>query len=107
MRTIIDRMGQCLRAGNIYEVVELDIEFHRYICSSDPNSRLNDHWQSLNSLHGALMSSRLAYYNYDPPTVIGLHHELCHILAQRDPDRAEAAVRLHYMGTRWEDDGAD
>jgi DNA-binding GntR family transcriptional regulator len=107
MQALSARMGQCLIAGNVYDVVELDIEFHRYICFSDPNSRLNEHWKSLNSLHGALMSSRLAYYNYDPVTVVGLHDELCSILAQRDPDRAEAAVRLHYMGTRWEEDEGD
>jgi DNA-binding GntR family transcriptional regulator len=107
MQALSVRMGHCLTSGNIYDVVELDIEFHRYICSSDPNSRLNEHWESLNSLHGALMSSRLAFYNYDPTTVVGLHDELCAILAQRDPDRAEAAARLHYMGTRWEDDGED
>jgi DNA-binding GntR family transcriptional regulator len=104
MHGLGEEMGIALRAGNIVQVVELDIEFHTFICTSDPNERLNMHWASLNASHGALMSSRLAHYNYNPITVIDLHNHLCDELATRDPDRAEAAVRVHYMGTRWEDD---
>jgi DNA-binding GntR family transcriptional regulator len=104
MRQIGDEMGESLRRGDIYRVVELDIEFHTFICRSDPNERLNMQWASLNASHGALMSSRLAHYNYNPLTVIDLHEQLCDVLAVRDPDRAQEAVRVHYMGTRWEDD---
>jgi DNA-binding FadR family transcriptional regulator len=104
MRKLGKRMGECLRRGNIYEVVELDIAFHAAICQSDPNVRLQESWQALNALHGALMSTRLAHYNYDPITVVRLHDELCDVLATRDPDAAEQAVRLHYLGARWEDD---
>lgn len=104
MRDLSRRMGECLDGGNIYEVVELDIAFHTFICQSDVNVRLQEYWQALNALHGALMSSRLAYYNYDPVTVVGLHNDLCSVLATRDPDAAEQAIRLHYLGTKWEDD---
>jgi GntR family transcriptional regulator, rspAB operon transcriptional repressor len=104
MRDLGRRMGECLTSGNIYEVVELDIAFHSFICQSDVNVRLQEYWQALNALHGALMSSRLAHYNYDPVTVVGLHEELCSVLATRDPEAAEQAVRLHYVGARWEDD---
>jgi DNA-binding GntR family transcriptional regulator len=104
MRDLGTEMGEALTGGNIYKVVELDIAFHASICQSDPNTRLLEYWQTLNALHGALMSSRLAYYNYDPVTVVGLHDQLCDVLAMRDPDAAEEAVRLHYLGTRWEDD---
>jgi GntR family transcriptional regulator, rspAB operon transcriptional repressor len=104
MRALGRRMGECLDGGDIYEVVELDIAFHSVICESDDNVRLHEYWRSLNALHGALMSSRLAYYNYDPATVVGLHNELCSVLATRDPDAAEQAVRLHYLGTHWEDE---
>lgn len=104
MREIGVEMGESLRKGDIYRVVELDIEFHTFICRSDPNQRLNTQWTSLNASHGALMSSRLAHYNYNPLTVIDLHEQLCDVLAIRDPDRAQEAVRVHYMGTRWEDD---
>ena len=104
MRDISDKMGACLRQGDVYSVVTLDIEFHTRICQSDPNQRLFVQWSSLNASHGALMSSRLAHYNYNPVTVTALHSQLCDVLASRDPDEAERAVRLHYMGTRWEDD---
>jgi DNA-binding GntR family transcriptional regulator len=104
MHGLGEEMGTALRAGNIVQVVELDIEFHTFICASDPNERLNMHWASLNASHGALMSSRLVHYNYNPITVIDLHIHLCDELATRDPDRAEAAVRAHYMGARWEGD---
>jgi DNA-binding GntR family transcriptional regulator len=104
MRAIGSRMGEALRQGDIVRVVELDIAFHTLICASDPNQRLSMHWASLNASHGALMSSRLAHYNYNPLTVIDLHNHLCDELSTRDPDLAQEAVRVHYMGTRWEDD---
>lgn len=103
MRGLADAMGTALQAGDIYRVVELDLEYHGIIARGDPNERLHRHWTSLSSSHGALMSSRLAFYNYDPKTVVGLHHDLCDVLASHDPDRAEQAVRLHYMGTRWDE----
>ena len=66
MRAISDEMGACLRRGDAYTVVTLDIEYHTLICRSDPNQRLFMQWSSLNSSHGALMTSRLAHYNYNP-----------------------------------------
>ena len=104
MREIGDQMGACLRSGDVYNVVALDIEFHTFICRSDPNQRLFMHWSSLNAFHGALMASRLAHYNYNPVAVPALHAQLCDVLGAEDPDQAERAVRLHYIGTRWEDD---
>lgn len=104
MRAISDEMGACLRRGDAYSVVALDIEFHTFICRSDPNQRLYMQWSSLNASHGALMSSRLAHYNYNPLTVTALHTQLCDVLAAGSANEAEQAVRLHYMGTRWEDD---
>jgi DNA-binding GntR family transcriptional regulator len=107
MRAIGEEMGVCLRRRDAYTVVMLDIEFHTLICRSDPNQRLLRQWSSLNAFHGALMTSRLAHYNYDPVAVSTLHAQLCDVLAVGDPDAAEQAVRLHYMGTRWEDDDED
>ena len=104
MRALSDEMGECLRRRDAYTVVTLDIEYHTLICRSDPNQRLFSQWSSLNASHGALMTSRLAHYKYDPVTVTALHAQLCEVLAAGDPDAAEQAVRLHYMGTRWEDD---
>lgn len=104
MREIGAEIGACLREGDAYSVVTLDIEFHTLICRSDPNQRLFMQWSSLNASHAALMSSRLAHYNYDPVTISALHTQLCDVLAARDSDEAERAVRLHYLGTRWEDD---
>lgn len=104
MRAIGDEMGACLRQGDAYSVVALDIEYHMLICRSDPNQRLFMQWSSLNSSHGALMTARLAHYNYNPLTIAALHNELCDVLATGDPDAAEQAIRLHYLGTRWDDD---
>jgi len=104
MRAIANEMGACLRKGDVYSVVTLDIEYHTLICRGDPNGRLFAQWSSLNASHGALMVSRLAYHNYNPVAVTALHAELCDVLAARDPDAAERAVRFHYMGLRWEGD---
>ena len=104
MREISDEIGACLRRRDVYSVVALDIEFHTFICQSDPNQRLFMQWSSLNASHGALMASRLAHYHYNPVTVSALHTQLCDVLAAGNADEAEQAVRLHYMGVQWEDD---
>jgi DNA-binding GntR family transcriptional regulator len=106
MRSICDEMAECLAEGDIYGVVTLDIEFHTFICESDPNQRLLTFWSSLNASHGALISSRLAHHGYAPATFAGLHIEIHDVLARRNPDEAERAIRLHYMGTDWSEDQA-
>jgi DNA-binding GntR family transcriptional regulator len=104
MRSICDEMAECLAGGDVYGVVTLDIEFHSFICESDPNQRLLTFWSSLNASHGALISSRLEHHKYAPAVFAGLHSEIHDVLARGNPDEAERAIRLHYMGTDWSDD---
>ncbi len=105
MRALCTEMGDRLRAGDVLGLVEADIGFHRFICESDANEQLREHWYSLNALHGALMSTHLAYYTYDPEGVAAMHENLCDVLAERDPDLAELSIRLHYVRARGADDG--
>lgn len=97
MRCMSDEMGANVERGDVYRVMELDIEFHSLICQSEDNAYLLERWQSLDALHGALLASRLAYYNYDPLGVIRRHRDLVDTLVRRDPDLAEEAVRTHYI----------
>ena len=103
MRGICDEMAICLEQGDIYAVATLDIEFHGMICRADPNQRLFTSWSSLNTLHGALISSRVGIHHYEPSVFAGLHSSLCEVLEGGDPDEAERAIRLHYLGTDWKD----
>lgn len=105
MRALCVQMGERLRAGDVLGLVEADVEFHRFICESDPNEPLREHWRSLNALHGALMSTHLAYYTYDPEGVAAMHDNLCDVLAEGDPDLAEQSIRLHYVRARGAGDG--
>jgi DNA-binding GntR family transcriptional regulator len=105
MRALCADMGERLRAGDVLGLVAADIAFHRVICEADANEQLREHWQSLNALHGALMSTHLAYYTYDPEGVAAMHDNLCDVLAERNPDLAEQSVRLHYMRVRGAGDG--
>lgn len=97
MRAISRRMGDSVRQGDVYAVVELDIELHTRICCCEPNEFLRERWKSLDALHGALLASRLAYYDYDPVGLVQRHLDLVAALARRDPDAAEEAVRAHYI----------
>lgn len=97
MRSISDQMGLSVGKGDVYHVMELDIELHTLICHCEDNGYLLERWQSLNALHGALLASRLAYYNYDPVGVVRRHRALIDTLAARDPDEAEEAIRRHYI----------
>lgn len=97
MRSISGQMGMSVSKGDVYHVMELDIKLHTLICHCEDNGYLLERWQSLNALHGALLASRLAYYNYDPVGVVRRHRVLVDTLATRDPDRAEEAVRRHYI----------
>lgn len=103
MRCICDEMATCLAQGDIYDVAALDIEFHAMICRADPNQRLFASWSALNSLHGALISSRVGIHHYEPAVFAGIHLEICAVLERGDPDEAERAIRLHYLGTVWKD----
>jgi DNA-binding GntR family transcriptional regulator len=100
MRDVARQMGTCLGTGDMYGLAEADVAFHQSICECTSNVLLSEHWQSLNALHGALMASHLAYYNYDPKDVTAMHEHLCDVLALRDADEAEQAVRLHYVRAR-------
>ncbi|HZU13995.1 MAG TPA: GntR family transcriptional regulator [Chloroflexota bacterium] len=97
MRALSREMGDLVRSGDVYGVAERDIEFHSLILRGDTNAYLRERWDSLNALHGALLASRLAYYDYDPAGVIERHLDLVGALARRDPDVAEHAVRGHYI----------
>ncbi|MGH2389645.1 MAG: GntR family transcriptional regulator [Chloroflexota bacterium] len=103
MRDICDEMAVCLEQGDIYGVATLDIEFHGMICRADPNQRLFSSWSSLNTLHGALISSRVGIHHYEPAAFAALHTSLCDVLEGGDPDQAERAIRLHYLGADWKD----
>jgi DNA-binding GntR family transcriptional regulator len=97
MRAMADEMGASVQRGDVYGVMELDIELHSLICRCEDNPYLLERWESLNALHGALLASRLAYYNYEPLGVVHRHRTLVDTLALRDPDRAEEAIRIHYI----------
>jgi len=97
MRDIGREMGGAVRRGDVYRVVELDIDLHSRMFRCNRNEYLYERWQSLDALHGALLASRLAYYDYDPVGVVQRHHDLVDALARRDPDLAERAIRAHYI----------
>lgn len=97
MRRQARQMGESVARGDVYHVMELDINLHSLICRCDHNVYLCERWHSLNALHGALLASRLAYYNHDPVGIVHRHLALIDALATGDPDCAEAAVRAHYI----------
>jgi|SRR5579884_562113 len=103
MRELGRLMGEAIRDRDILRLVEFDIAFHSLICENGPNHRLLQLWRQLNSLHAALMASRMAHYHYDWELVVQLHEDLCDVLARRDPDAAERAVREHYTVREWEE----
>lgn len=105
MRALCGDMSERLSRGDVVGLVEADVAFHRSICESDPNMQLRANWQALNALHGALMTTHLAYYTYDPEGVAAMHDNLCDVLTRRDPDLAEQAIRLHYVRARGAGDG--
>lgn len=96
LRPMAQAMGGAVRDGDLLRLVELDIAFHTQICEQTPNSRLILQWKQLNSLHAAVLVSRLAHYDYDWQLITDLHLQLCDVLGHRDPDEAESAIREHY-----------
>jgi DNA-binding GntR family transcriptional regulator len=104
MRAISHQMGESVRSGDVYRVAELDIDLHSRIFACNTNEYLYERWQSLNALHGALLSTRLAYYDYDPVGVVQRHLDLIDALSRRDPDAAEDAIRAHYIAPFIPDD---
>jgi DNA-binding GntR family transcriptional regulator len=96
-------MGTALEAGDVFRVVELDIAFHELIASRGQNRRVYELWSVLNSQVGALLSSTVEFRRMTPEQVVLRHELLCKALKQKDPDRAERAVRSHYVDV-WPDE---
>ena len=103
MRGLAQQMGEFIREGDLLKLVEIDIAFHSLICEHGPNRRLLQLWRQLNSLHAAVLASRLAHYHYDWRLVVQLHEDLCDVLAAKEPDAVERAVREHYAVREWEE----
>jgi DNA-binding GntR family transcriptional regulator len=99
MRRLAEQMGAAVREGDVFHTAELDTAFHSIICRSQSNRRLYQLWSTLNAQNAALISSRLAFHQYDWQTVADLHLTLCAVLEREDPDAAEEAIRDHYIGT--------
>jgi DNA-binding GntR family transcriptional regulator len=89
----IDAMRRAADAGDLHAIVEHDVRFHRLIVEASGNRTLLDVWRSLR-VEARTAITALAT-GIDHHRIAEMHEPVLRALADRDPERAGRALRLH------------
>lgn len=96
IRRWLDQMETDLRKGQLGE--EADFRFHLAIAESTHNSLMLHFMHTISDgLRQVMIASRQRLYQMDgmPEVLLEEHRRIYEAIAERDPDRASAEMRLH------------
>lgn len=92
---LVDQMKTASAAKDRRALSQLDVKFHRLICSTSNHERLIRTWDSMSNQIG-LLSRQVLGTQYDDLTDVAARHQLLiDVLRQEDPAVATAAIRDH------------
>jgi DNA-binding GntR family transcriptional regulator len=99
LKTIVDKMKQVSQNGDVEEIIDADIEFHRTICELSGNLRLLEAWLNLSHQLKAFIGLEDQLYDDDTPeTTLGLHYPVFEAIINSD---SKLSVKLmHAVITR-------
>lgn len=95
LQTALDALGAA--TGSIHDMVEVDLEFHRTLCTLTGNTALLRSWEGIaGSIRMSIMfaGADRALSNMSVPR----HQMIVDAVAAGDPDRARVAVEDHMRG---------
>ena len=95
LQAALDALGAA--TGSIHDMVEIDLEFHRTLCSLTGNAALLRSWEGIaGSIRMSIMfaGTDRALSNMSVPR----HQVLVDAVAAGDPDQARVAVEEHMLG---------
>lgn len=93
LQTALEALGA---AGSINDMVEIDLDFHRTMCTLTGNTALLRSWEGIaGSIRMSIMfaGTDRALSNMSVPR----HHVLVDAVAAGDPDKARIAVEEHML----------
>jgi len=92
LQELVNSMSECIEAGDVSRLVEIDLSFHETLCSMTGNQRLLDAWKShIFQLRMLLALSGSA--GYDVRNMLKGHQQI--IVALREGNLAEARTILN------------
>ncbi|AHY48253.1 Transcriptional regulators (plasmid) [Rubrobacter radiotolerans] len=98
LRRIVDRMAEAAREGDLPRVVEIELEFHRSLCSAADNEHLDNVFRLLSGLVGMALSLDDATYE-DVKDIAAEHYPLLEAIEEAaktgEEERAVFAIRSH------------
>jgi len=86
---LVERMRQATAAADLDALIELDLEFHRYLCQRSGNQRMYDAWVRLSSPIRLFLTMAVPHY-LSPRDTAESHPPIVAALRRRD---AAAATR--------------
>lgn len=94
----LDTMRSAIDAGDVYEVIELDYNFHSTLANATHNRYLADAINQLN--RSSLRLWYLAHSRVGLAGVASSHDEILRVMATRDRQAAEEVMRQHIALSR-------
>jgi DNA-binding GntR family transcriptional regulator len=90
----LEAMREAAGVGDLHELVRHDVNFHRLIVESAGNQTLKEVWDSLRI--GARTIITVVKTDIDLHELAEMHHPLLKALQERNPNKAEEALRWHF-----------
>jgi DNA-binding GntR family transcriptional regulator len=91
---VLDRMAEAAAAGQFARLLELDYEFHAFICRASGHRALYETWSAMGGkIRLYLSATNLAYR--DLKGIVTGHRQVADALRARDASRASRALGRH------------
>ncbi len=98
LKDIVEAMSEAAKAGDLPRVVEIELDFHRELCSTAGNNHLDNVFRLLSGLVGIALSLDDATYD-DMADIASEHYPLLSKIEEAkssgDEERAVFAIRSH------------
>jgi DNA-binding GntR family transcriptional regulator len=93
----LERMRRCRLPGDVPELIQIDLAFHRPLIELGGSRRLIELWSSLNGQIGALVLTSLEAQHASIDDVVAFHKQLLDALRSGDAQIAQQGVIDHYV----------
>lgn len=98
LKAIVEEMSEAAKAGDLPRVVEIELDFHKELCSTAGNHHLDNVFRLLSGLVGIALSLDDATYD-DVADIASEHYPLLAAIEEAkesgDEERAVFAIRSH------------
>ena len=100
MNQVLTAMSRALNDESDHAMIQLDLQFHDCLYRAARHDRLWNAWSSIRSqVMLSLLVKRDTFNEYYRDKVIAEHQDLLRVVAARDPEACERAIRDHLAAT--------